>query len=77
VILRRRDRRAGTRAEEKMERIEFEQAARKQNEERAAQVAEARKTGGACDVEIMFAFGGTEYCRTHRVMGPCPYRSAS
>lgn len=56
-----------------MNRNEFEQAARKQNADRNAQVADARSSGAACDLVTMFAFGGETYCRTHRVMGRCDY----
>jgi len=54
-------------------REKFEQACREQNARHMAQRAEARANGAACDVEIMFAFGGETYCRAHGVMGPCPY----
>lgn len=54
-------------------RSDFERACREQNERVAREVAEARKHGLACDVVPMLAFGGIDYCRTHRVMGPCPY----
>ena len=60
-----------------MDRNEFEVAARTQNEQRATKVAEARRDGAACDVEVMLALGGVPYCRTHRVMGPCPYAPAA
>lgn len=56
-----------------MTRSEFEKAARDQNDARSHEVAEARQTGAACDVEVMLAFGGMTYCRTHRVMGECPF----
>ena len=56
-----------------MTRNEFEQAARNQNNARNAEVAQAREAGTACDVTPMMAFGGVDYCRAHRVMGPCPF----
>lgn len=54
-------------------RSEFEQAMRDQNARRDAEVATARELGGACDTIEMLAFGGESYCRTHRVVGRCPY----
>lgn len=56
-----------------MNRNEFEQAARKQNADRDAQVADARTSGAPCVLVTMFAFGGIDYCTTHRVMGPCTF----
>lgn len=56
-----------------MTRTEFERALVAQNAARDAEVAKARETGSPCDVETMLAFGGVEFCRAHRVMGPCPY----
>lgn len=58
---------------EQITRSEWERAARAQVEESAARVVRARANGEPCDVESMLAFGGQEYCRTHRVVGPCPY----
>jgi len=60
-----------------MTRSEFEKEARRQNAERGIERAKARTERKPCEVEIMFAFGGTPYCRTHGVMGPCPYGVAS
>lgn len=56
-----------------MTRQEFEKAAREQNaaHEQARQAARTERT--PCDIEVMFAFGGAEYCRAHGVVGPCPY----
>jgi hypothetical protein len=56
-----------------MTRNQFEAAAKQQNAERAAQVVDARVNGAPCVVVTMFAFGGVDYCSTHRVMGPCPF----
>lgn len=60
-----------------MNRTEFEQAARQQNIDRANEVKTARETGKPCQIEVMLAFGGVEYCRTHRVMGTCTYGKAA
>lgn len=56
-----------------MTRNEFEQAAKAQNERRATEVAQARETGAACVTTPMMAFGGVDWCSTHRTMGPCPF----
>ena len=56
-----------------MTRQEMEQTCRDQNERKARERVEARRAGGSCDVEPMLAFGGIPYCRTHGVMGECPY----
>ena len=56
-----------------MTRQEMEQACRDQNRRKAEERVSARANGGPCDVEPMLAFGGIPYCRTHGVMGECPY----
>jgi len=56
-----------------MTRNEFEKAAREQNEARNREVAGDREQRTACETEIMLALGGKTCCRTHRVMGPCPF----
>jgi hypothetical protein len=56
-----------------MIRSEFARAAREQNDRRDIEICEARRRALPCDVETMLAFGGTPYCRSHGVMGPCPY----
>lgn len=59
-----------------MTRHEWEQACREQNARREREVVAARQKRESCDVTPMLAFGGTPYCRTHRVMGWCPYGGA-
>jgi len=59
-----------------MTRSEFEAAARKQNADRDREVATARQTAEPCKTIPMLAFGGIDYCQTHRVMGPCPFGAA-
>ena len=63
-------------AEMKNARQKFEQSCAEQNRKAAERVASARATGAACVVTPMLAFGGTPYCTTHRVMGPCPFAKA-
>jgi hypothetical protein len=63
-------------ADRRENRGEFDKAMRGQNDNHAKTRAEARANATACDVETMFAFGGTPYCRSHGVMGPCPYGTA-
>lgn len=60
-----------------MTRNEFEKEARRQNAEAGQRRASSRAERKPCDVEIMLALGGVDYCRTHGVMGPCPYGQAS
>lgn len=60
-------------AEAKMTRSEFEKAAREANAAHEAERVAARTNRTACDVEVMFALGGAEYCRAHGVVGPCPF----
>ena len=56
-----------------MTRQEFEQACAEQNARRNREIISARNAGAPCDIVTMYAFGGIPYCRTHAVMGPCPY----
>jgi hypothetical protein len=60
-----------------MTRQEMEQVCREQNDRKARERGEARQSGAPCDVETMLAFGGIPYCRTHGVMGECPYGKRS
>lgn len=56
-----------------MDRNEFEAAARAINDARSQRVAIAREAKSPCDLVDMLAFGGMTYCRTHAVMGSCPF----
>ena len=56
-----------------MTRQEFEALAREQNVRRERERAESRRDGDPCDLVTMFALNHETYCRTHGVMGPCPY----
>lgn len=59
-----------------MNRSEFEQMCREQNRRVAQARVQAREQGAECKTISMLAFGGIDYCQTHGVMGPCPYRKA-
>ena len=56
-----------------MTHAEFETACAQQNRERAERIEQSRTGGTPCDVVTMYALGGIGYCRTHAVMGECPY----
>ena len=62
-----------TKSSRGISRAEFEQSARDQNARRDAEVSAARSSASPCDVVTMLAFGGLDYCRSHRSIGSCPF----
>jgi hypothetical protein len=60
-----------------MTRQEMERQCQESNKRHAEARLAARVDGAPCDVEPMLAFGGIPYCRTHGVMGECPYKVQS
>lgn len=58
-----------------MDRSQFEAAAQQQNDVVATRRADARASHAPCSLVPILAFGGTDYCTAHGVMGECTYGS--